>query len=127
MPHTLMAAKTIPLEVRLRRNLVVDANGCWIWQKQKYQRYGSIKEGPSRRQIGAHRAAYTVWVGDIPEGMFVCHRCDVPKCCNPSHLFLGTPGDNVADRDSKGRHWVPRGTDSPHYKHGKYSLYEPAK
>ena len=118
-----MPYPVIPLEERLAKCLVVDGNGCWIFQGRRNQRYGQIKPGNNIRQsIGAHRAAYQVWVGNIPDGMFVCHSCDVPKCCNPDHLFLGTPAENVADRDNKGRHWVPRGPESPHYKHGKYAI-----
>lgn len=117
-----------PLEQRLLRKLVVDENGCWIWQGQPNHRYGTLKEGPSRRTIGAHRAAYTVWLGEIPPGMLVCHKCDVPKCCNPDHLFLGTHADNAADRDRKGRLMprIVRGKAHYNYKHGKYSDYAPA-
>lgn len=117
----------MPLEERLRKRLVENENGCWIFQGCTKERYGKIKPGNNVRQsIGAHRAAYMVWVGEIPDGMVVCHSCDVPKCCNPSHLFIGTHADNISDRDNKGRHWVPQGTDSPHFKHGKYSLYAPS-
>lgn len=115
----------IPLEERLRQRLVEDENGCWIWQKQKNHRYGTIKlrKGES---IGAHRAAYLLWVGEIPPGMLVCHRCDVTKCCNPEHLFLGTPKQNSEDCSSKGR-WRPKkGKDHYNYKHGRYSEHAPA-
>jgi hypothetical protein len=53
--------------------------------------------------MGAHRAAYRFWVGEIPDGLFVCHRCDNRRCCNPAHMFLGTPLDNHRDCIAKGR------------------------
>lgn len=51
----------------------------------------------------AHRVAWELEYGSIPEGMLVCHHCDVKSCQNPTHLFLGTPLDNMQDRDQKGR------------------------
>lgn len=51
----------------------------------------------------AHRIAWMLEVGEIPDGLCVLHHCDVPLCVNPGHLFLGTPGDNVRDCVSKSR------------------------
>jgi hypothetical protein len=51
----------------------------------------------------SHRLAWALTNGPVPKGMFVCHRCDNPRCCNPAHLFLGTTVDNNHDRARKGR------------------------
>jgi len=52
--------------------------------------------------MAASRVAYRVWKGAIPDGMFVCHTCDVKRCINPDHLWLGTNRDNIKDAISKG-------------------------
>lgn len=59
--------------------------------------------------------SYLAYRGPIPDGYFVCHKCDTPACVNPDHLFVGTNADNVADRDKKGR--VAKGP--AHYAFGK--------
>lgn len=80
----------------------VDANGCHLWKLGKCKDgYGRLwLDGKARR---AHRVAYEVFVGEIPNGLVVMHSCDNPCCINPMHLSVGTQIDNVGDMVSKGR------------------------
>lgn len=78
-------------------------NGCWEWKGSRDKKgYGqfSFKE----RRIKTSRFSWEINNGKIPKGLFVCHNCDNPPCCNPEHLFLGTCQDNSDDMVKKGRH-----------------------
>lgn len=91
-----------PALVRFNRKWTPEPNtGCWLWTKgtHKYG-YGFFKYAGD---VTAHRAGYRLYRGPIPEGMHVLHRCDVPQCVNPDHLFLGTQVDNNKDCAQKGR------------------------
>ena len=89
------------------RYVVVSESGCWIWTGESRDGYGRFKKPAARKDkreyISAHRYSFTRFNGAIPDGMCVCHSCDVPACVNPDHLWLGTHADNVSDRNAKGR------------------------
>jgi len=101
----------VPIFERLRKRLHPAPNGCLEWRgSQDKDGYGRIGRG--RRGEGmecTHRVAYEAAFGPIPMGMNVLHRCDNPPCCEPTHLWLGTDLDNMADRDAKGRTAVQKG------------------
>lgn len=84
---------------------------CWEWQAYRDKDgYGHIRaDDPKHSDTPAHRVSYELTNGSIPDGLFVCHRCDNPACVNPAHLFLGTHQDNVDDMIAKGRKIVARG------------------
>lgn len=74
---------------------------CWEWRGQRAT-YGLIRR-PEGGSMGAHRASFILHHGPIPPGMIVMHSCDNPLCVNPAHLSIGTPKQNTADMDAKGR------------------------
>ena len=85
----------------------VDRSGgpsaCWPWTRFRGNKgYGlfGIKGGKAKR---AHRHAYELTHGPIPKGLYACHHCDNPPCCNPAHIFIGTQKDNMQDAIHKNR------------------------
>lgn len=80
-----------------------DGNGCWIWKGSFAGHMGYGRTNFQNKHWQAHRLFYTWYKGEIPDGMFVLHRCDVPSCVNPDHLFLGTAKSNAKDMVKKGR------------------------
>jgi HNH endonuclease len=77
-------------------------SGCLVWQAStNTQGYGQLNLGG--KVHGAHRLAWIARHGPIRRGLYVCHRCDNPRCCNPAHMFLGTHVENMADRRVKNR------------------------
>jgi len=101
----LCAWPTIPLAVRFWRH--VDKRGpdeCWPWTGGHTRKgYGVFHDVPNH-QTTAHRMAWQLANGrPVPDGLEVCHRCDNPPCCNPTHLWIGTVRDNALDMVAKGR------------------------
>jgi HNH endonuclease len=95
--------RTDSLEVRFRQRVTQEPNtGCWLWTGNTFPNgYGQISCGG--RKLLTHRVSFELDRGSVPADKVVCHRCDVPLCVNPDHLFLGTQSDNVSDCYKKGR------------------------
>lgn len=85
----------------------VQPNGCWKWLGStafvdRTHHYGQWRNAAGKQEL-THRAAWRLFKGEFPAKACVLHRCDVPECVNPDHLFLGTQADNVSDMWDKGR------------------------
>jgi hypothetical protein len=91
---------------RLLERHETDANGCWLWTgyvcKKTHRGYINLGSGVP---IQTSRAMWQAVHGPIPKGLLVCHECDVPRCINPAHLWLGTNDQNMRDMIRKGRHY----------------------
>ncbi len=92
----------IPKETFRRKIDFSNEQGCWTWRGwgDKWG-YGYISF--NRRKYLAHRASYELFVGEIPEGMFILHECDNPSCVRPAHLSVGTQKDNLDGMARRGR------------------------
>lgn len=121
-----MSYPTRSISDRLQMYSTRAPSGCQEWNraldKDGYGRLLVI-QGGRKQTKKAHRLAYELHIGPIPNGMFVCHKCDNPSCIEPLHLFLGTAADNNADKMAKGR-YKPGGKPHPGSKNGRAKLDE---
>lgn len=103
-----MAFNRLPLEEKIA--LKAEWRGaCLIWTGTRDVRgYGRIRIGG--KWLRAHRVAFELLRGPIPEGMVLMHSCDTPACINIAHLSVGTQGDNIRDCDAKGRRTFLKGS-----------------
>jgi hypothetical protein len=118
--------KITPPEIRFWKKVNKVQDGCWLWTGATGDfGYGSFGAGTGRknqRHVSAHRYAYELMHGPIPEGLYVLHNCDVPGCCRPSHLRLGTQKENIHDMILKGREATPEQKSLPGEKNGRARL-----
>lgn len=88
----------------------VGLGNCWFWTSAK-NKHGYGEFSVNKSVFKAHRVAWFLTHGSIPDGVFVCHKCDFTSCVNPAHLFIGGHKENTRDCVEKGRkrggedHW----------------------
>lgn len=104
-----MANRHTPLAARFEQSYIPEPNsGCWLWDATcDADGYGRIRRDGSTER--AHRVSWSLYRGDLPDGVHVLHRCDTPQCVNPNHLFLGDNAKNIEDKRMKGRCNSPSG------------------
>lgn len=101
----ILNGELVPLDYwRFYKSIDVDpATQCWNWTKN-LDIDGYALFSVKRTTLKGSRFAYKLHNGKIPKGGHVCHTCDNRRCCNPDHLYVGTPGENAIDRTKRGRH-----------------------
>jgi hypothetical protein len=92
-----MARQREDNKINFEKHFIPEPNtGCWIWIGANQGDYGFFSYN-AREEYLAHRGSYRIYKGNIPEGLFVLHKCNVKMCVNPDHLYTGTREDNQRD------------------------------
>ena len=118
-------------EIKLLKK-VKKTRTCWLWQGgTNLAGYGIICLWGDT--YFAHRASYMIFVGPIPKGKMVLHKCDIPNCIKPKHLYAGTAADNMRDTQERGRavtgddHWTRRNRSQTRGENNSFSKFTNAK
>ena len=108
----------------IMENTVENHEGCWLWTARTHLGYGIV--ALKGEELRVHRMAYEVFMGDIPEGLLIRHRCHNRQCCNPLHLEPGTDYDNWLDSlvDRHDRLLVQDGSDNHMAKLTEEQVYQ---
>lgn len=86
----------------LENYIPVTETGCWLWLGNVLKTgYGHVWYENKTRRV--HKVVYELTKGEVPNGLYVCHKCDIRSCVNPAHLYAGTPQNNMDDRSARGR------------------------
>jgi len=100
------------LQIKILKRIDLGENGCWIYSRGKTTAGYGVLYHEEKQQL-AHRLSYEAFIGPIPEGMNICHRCDNPPCVNYNHLFAGTQKQNLKDMKEKGRNFFSKRNHCP--------------
>lgn len=84
---------------------------CWLWKGSTFSNHYGRVQFHGQTSL-AHRVAWGLTYGAIPDGLFVCHHCDHPPCVKPAYLFLGTCAENIADMQAKHRRVWAKGSET---------------
>ena len=97
------------LKKRIMDKITGEPNsGCWLWVGAVTEHgYGLVTRN-QHQLVLAHRASFEVFVRKPQKGSFICHKCDVPACVNPAHLYEGTPKTNSMDMAARKRQWLQK-------------------
>lgn len=95
----------IPATSDLMKLVEQNQAGCWIWKGKFNGTYGYGCYKIDGRLVTAHRVMYMSIFGRLERKQLVCHKCDVPACVNPMHMFIGSQKENMQDCRRKNRHF----------------------